>query len=156
LFHHGTIVGGSWDSPSKQLVSILKFNNDAKPIQLIQKSVKDVKVKSHSFEEFASSIENCASFENMKNPKLDFPYKNILPIPNLLTKTFMNLPSTDPYTVAKGFFEQMHHHDSQLREQSPTRSMNKPELKDDMDNEEKSTSEDGTPRCQSSLRTSST
>jgi hypothetical protein len=133
LFHHGTIVGGSWDSPSKQLVSILKFDNDAKPIQLIQKSVKDVKVKSHSFEEFASSIENCASFENMKNPKLDFPYKNILPIPNLL-----------------------HHHDSQLREQSPTRSMNKPELKDDMDNEEKSTSEDGTPRCQSSLRTSST
>ncbi len=72
-----------------QLVSILKFDNDAKPIQLIQKSVKDMKVKSHSFEEFASSIENCASFENMKNPKLDFPYKNILPIPNLLTKTFI-------------------------------------------------------------------
>jgi hypothetical protein len=48
LFHHGVILGGSWSSPSKQLTSILGFESDAKPIQIVEKSIKDVKAKSHS------------------------------------------------------------------------------------------------------------
>jgi hypothetical protein len=126
----------------KQPLSILGFEDDAKPIQLIQKSVKDVKAKSFSYEEFASNIENCTSFENIKNPKQDFQYKNILPIPNLLTKTFMDLPSTDPYSVARAFFEQMHNYDSHLQDQSPTKSITEPDLKDDTESEDKSASED--------------
>jgi hypothetical protein len=125
-FHHGTIIGGSWDFPMKQLVSILGFDSDVKPVQIIQKSIKDVKVKSHSYEEFTSSIENSESFANMKYPKLDFQHKNILPILNLLTKTFMNLPCTDPCKVARAFFQQMHHYDSQLQEQSTTAPQTEP------------------------------
>jgi hypothetical protein len=35
LFHHGTILGGSWSSPSKQFITLLGTDIDAKPIQLI-------------------------------------------------------------------------------------------------------------------------
>lgn len=105
LFHHGAIIGGSWTSPSTQLVSILGFDHDAKPIQIVLKSIKDVKAKANSYEDFATGLETIESFEKLKNPKLDFHYKNIVPIPHILTKTFMNLPTTDPYTVATAFFE---------------------------------------------------
>jgi hypothetical protein len=54
----------------------------------------------------------------------------------------MNLLSTDPYTVAKAFFEQMHHYDSLFQEQSTTEPQNEAELMEDTDNEEKSKSED--------------
>jgi hypothetical protein len=140
-FHHGTIIGGSWDSPREQLVSIVGFDVDAKPIQIIQKSIKDIKVKSHSYKEFANSIDNRTSFENLKNPKSEFQYKNILAIPNLLTKTFMNLSNTGPYSVARAFFEEMFHYDSQIQNHSPITSLTEPKLKDDMDNEDKSSSE---------------
>jgi hypothetical protein len=128
LFHHGAIIGGSWASPSTQLISILGFDHNAKPIQIVQKSIKDVKVKANSYEDFTTGLETIESFEKLKNPKLDFHYKNIVPIPQLLTKTFMNLPNTDPYTVAKAFFEQMHHFDAQINAQPINDPQSEPDL----------------------------
>ncbi len=116
LFHHCTPIGGSWDSPSKHLVAILGFDSTAKPIQIVQKSIKDVKQKTYSFDDFATGLETQENFEALKTPNSVFLYKNIIPIPNLLTKTFMNLPSTEPYTVARAFFEAMHDYDSQLND----------------------------------------
>jgi hypothetical protein len=46
LFHSGTIIGGSWSSPSKILASVLGFDNSTKPILILEKSIKDVKQKS--------------------------------------------------------------------------------------------------------------
>ncbi len=114
LFHHGAIIGGSWNSPAKQLVSVLGFDNEAKPIQIVQKSIKDVKAKSHSVDEFATGLQTQESFEQLRNPKIELVYKNIVPIPHLLTKTFMDLTETDPFSVAKAFFDQMFQYDCQL------------------------------------------
>jgi hypothetical protein len=136
LFHHGTIIGGSWDSPSKQLVSVLGFDSDAKPIQIVQKSIKDIKTKSHSVEELAIGLQTLDSFEQLKNPKLELHYKNIVPIPHLLTKTFMELPNTDPYSVAKAFFDKMYQYDSQLNE-----AQSVPDLSDETAVDDKSSSD---------------
>jgi hypothetical protein len=114
LFHHGTTIRGSWDLPSRHLVSILGFDNTTKPIQIVQKPIKDLKFKSRSFKESTTGLDSIEHFQDLKNPTVDFIYKNILLIPNLLMKTFMNLPSTDSYSVAKAFFEQMYHYDSQF------------------------------------------
>jgi hypothetical protein len=48
-------------------------------------------------------IELNGNTESFNDPDLDFHYKNILPIPNLLTKIFINLKSTEPLQVAKAF-----------------------------------------------------
>lgn len=91
----------------KQLVSVLGIDGSAKPVQIIYKSVKDMKQKSFPFQEFDTSIELIEIFENMKNVKTEFHYNNIIPIPNILTKVFISLRLTGPYFVAKAFFEQI-------------------------------------------------
>jgi hypothetical protein len=83
----------------------------------------------------------------MKNPKLDFYYKNIVPIPHLLTKTFMSLPNTEPYAVAKAFFKQ---YDSCLNEQPISKHQPEPGLGKDIVAEDKSTSDSNNDVSQSS------
>jgi hypothetical protein len=107
LFHQGVVFGGSWSSPPKRLVSIVGFDDLAKPIEIVIKLIKDVKQKSITMEELAVRLESLENFKNLRNAKSDFYYKNIIPIPILLTRTFINLPFTDPYLVAKAFFEQI-------------------------------------------------
>jgi hypothetical protein len=120
LFHHGAVIGGSWNSPSKQIVSVLGFDTEAKPIQIVQKSIKDIKAKSHSVEEFATGLQTPDSFEQLRNPKIELHYNNIVPIPHLLTKIFMELSNTDPYTVANAFFNQMYHYDETAADEKST------------------------------------
>jgi len=166
LFHHGTILGGSWSSPSKQLVSVLGIDNAAKPIQIVIKSVKDVKQKSFSFQDFESNIGSNEKFENMKNAQVKFSYKNINPIPNILTKVFISLESTDPYSVAKAFFNQMKDPETPDQEDNDDRStvdieVNQTTLPDqdtadNLSSENKDDSDPGSERNRSSLdRTSS-
>jgi hypothetical protein len=115
LFHHPGLIGGSWNSPSEVPVAILGFNHP-KPIKIVSKSIKDIKAKSHSLDEIKNGLEDRELFEALKNPKSDFQYKNILPIPNLLTKTFMELQDTSPYSVAQAFYAAMHNHDNETNQ----------------------------------------
>jgi len=103
LLHHGHAFGGNWSNPSKKMVAILGTDSDAKPVQIVAKSIKNVKAKSYSFEDLVSIIELNGITESFNDPDLDFHFKNILPIPNLLTKIFINLKSTEPLQVAKAF-----------------------------------------------------
>jgi hypothetical protein len=112
LFHHGVILGGSWTNPEKQLITILASDSNSKPVQILPKFVKDFKCKTNSSEEFIASLANADDFANLKNPKTEFSYKNIIPIPNLLTKTFLDLPKKDPTSVAMKFLEMMLTYDS--------------------------------------------
>jgi hypothetical protein len=114
LFHHCSTFGGSWDSPTQQLVAVLGFDSQAHPVQLAEKSIKEVKQKTHSFEDFAIGMESKENFEALKNLSVLFHYKNIIPVPHLLAKAFLSLPSTDQFSVANAFFETMYDHDSQL------------------------------------------
>ncbi len=65
LFHHPSIVGGSWAHPVMKLVAISGFDSDTKPIQLISKSIKDFELKSFSTEEFADGMVDSDSFKNL-------------------------------------------------------------------------------------------
>jgi hypothetical protein len=98
-FHHGVILGGSWANPERQLVAILSSDNNSKPVQILPKFVKDFKCKANSPGEFIACLANIKDFTNLKNPKSELSYKNIIPIPNLLTKAFLNLPKKDPILV---------------------------------------------------------
>jgi hypothetical protein len=130
LFHHGVVLGESWSSPNKQLVSVLGLDSSTKPVQIISKSVRDVKQKTFSFQEFDTSLESSQKFENMKNVKSEFDYKNVIPIPNTLMKFFINFESTDPYSVAKAFFEQMKESDSSSQVSPGNQSKSMLEIKD--------------------------
>jgi hypothetical protein len=107
LFHLGTLIGGSWSDPEKHLITILASEPNAKPIKILPKFIKDVKVKTHSVDEFIDTLSSEEEFMSLKNPKTDFTYKNIIPLPNLLTKTFLRLESKDPITVAMTFLKAM-------------------------------------------------
>jgi len=107
LFHHGSILGGSWSNPDQQLIAILAAGTDSKMIQILPKFVKDFKLKANSTDEFIASLGSVEEFKALKSPKIELSYKNIIPIPNLLTKAFLELTETDPTTVAMKFLETM-------------------------------------------------
>jgi len=111
LFHHNTVIGGSWDIPSKTCISILGFDNAARPVQIAQRSIKVMKVKTESLAEVITA-EGLKKLEVSKSSqKIEFHHRNIIPIPHLLTKTFLALEEFDPLTVAHAFFVAMMEHD---------------------------------------------
>jgi hypothetical protein len=103
VLHHGHVLGGNWSSPTKKLVAILGTDSDAKPVQIITKSVKNIKEKSHSIQNFLDNIKDEEAFRDLSHPDADFFFKNIIPIPNCLTKIFIQIPMTSPCQVAKTF-----------------------------------------------------
>jgi len=123
LFHHPTVIGGSWKDPNKRLIAFIDFEFESNPIEIVQKSIREVKGKSHSIHEFELGCYDIEDFKKLRNPKSAFHYKNIVPIPSFLTKTFLELPSTEPTQVAMAFFdilfkcdlEAQHHADSRTQ-----------------------------------------
>jgi hypothetical protein len=108
IFHHPTILRGNWTGKSQKVVAILGFQYDVSQVQLIEKSIKELKGKTPSLEKFSESISDETSLRNFKNLKTDFHYLNIIPLPHLLTKMFLTLKSTDQLSVATAFFHAMH------------------------------------------------
>ncbi len=145
LFHHPQIVGGSWTSPDKKMAAVLGFDSDAKPVQLVSKSIKDIKCKSFSVDEFAVAMEEPDSLKSIKNARHELVYKNIVALPYLLTQVFLSLETTDPITVAMAFFHAMYDHDSSLENKNDNDQANTstiddstseaPQLEDEMSND---------------------
>jgi hypothetical protein len=105
ILHHGHVLGGSWDSPTKKLVAVLGYDEDAKPVQTVQKSIKNIKEKTFDISDLQDNSGDEDQFKGLKDPNTDFTYENIIPIPNFLTKIFVKLESTSPFEVAKAFIE---------------------------------------------------
>jgi hypothetical protein len=103
LLHQGSVFGGNWNDPNRHAVAILGTNNNAKPVEIIQKSIKNIKEKSFPFEDIAGSLTDQDSFIALKNPRSEFLHKNIIAIPHFLIKSFVQLDSHDPFSVAKAF-----------------------------------------------------
>jgi hypothetical protein len=110
LLHNCHVLRGGWDNPSKILVSILGTDKTAKPIQLILKSVKSLKAKTDSLEELMNGDLNEKT--KSKSTKVDFLFRNILPIPHVLTKAYLELDSHTPQDVAQAFYNAMKEFDS--------------------------------------------
>jgi hypothetical protein len=107
LFYHPTILGDSWMNEELKLVALIGLSNKATPIQIVPKSLKEVKVKGPTPQEIITSLSTTQPFENIKGSSTTFHYKNMIPIPDLLLKTFITLDQTDPKSVAQAFYEIM-------------------------------------------------
>jgi hypothetical protein len=107
LLHHGHRLGGNWNSPMKKLVSILGWDSEAKVVQIIQKSIKNIKEKSFGFDELRANVGDEERFTELDAPDVDFLFKYIHPIPNFLTKIFIQLDATTPFNVAKAIIKRM-------------------------------------------------
>jgi len=105
LFHHSTTIGGSWDNPNKKFITFVDFDFNANPVLVVSKLIKEVKMKSHSYHEFALCCDSTDDFNQLRNPKEYFHFKNIVPLPTILVKTFLELPSTEPDQVAIAFYK---------------------------------------------------
>jgi len=108
LFHHISVIGGSWTSDKEKLVGVLGSGSDIVPIQLIQSSIKDTKGKSFSFDQFADRFKLKEPLKSDRSAKSEFHNYNILPIPVLLTQAFLKLENTDPFSVSTAFFQAMY------------------------------------------------
>jgi hypothetical protein len=111
LFHHCHVIGGGWNNPSKTLVSIFGLEKTAKPIQLILQSVKIIKAKTDSLEELMSG-DTINDQTKTKSKKVEFNFRNILPIPHVPTKTCLESESHTPQDVAQAFYLAMNEFDS--------------------------------------------
>jgi hypothetical protein len=63
--------------------------------------------RSFSLQKFCENIDDVAEFTGLSPPDEEFQFKNILPIPNCLTKVFVHLESTSPYLVATKFLDEL-------------------------------------------------
>jgi hypothetical protein len=61
------------------MIAFIDFDFDADPVEIIQKSIKEVKGKSHSIHEFNLGCDDPGNFQKLRNPKLDYHSKNIIP-----------------------------------------------------------------------------
>jgi len=138
LFHHNQIVGGSWENPKKVLASIRGFDNSTCPVQIVLKSIKIIKTKTPSFAPvinpaLVQNHDNNNPLENLDTSKsakkIEFYQRNIIPIPHLLTKAFLNLSKFDPLSVAQVFYETMREFD--LKNQDNNQEEKIPSDKDD-------------------------
>jgi len=116
LFHHVSVVCRSWINGKETLVGILGSGKEILPIQIIQNSIKEIKGKSFSFDQFAdklkSKMDSNHPLNNDRSAKSDFHNYNILPIPALLTQAFLELEDHSPCNVAVAFFQAMYQFDS--------------------------------------------
>jgi hypothetical protein len=114
LFHHPSVIRGSWKNPNKSMIAFIDLECSANPVELVHKSINEVKGKSHSIHEFNLCCDSTEEFKKLRNPKTNFHFKNIMPIPSLLTKTFLELPSMEPDQVAIAFFETLYRFDIEV------------------------------------------
>jgi hypothetical protein len=112
LFHHVSIIGNSWTSDKEKLVGFLGSCSDTIPIQIVQNSIKEIKGKSYTFDQFADRFKLKEPLKNDRSAKTDFHNYNILPIPALLTQVFLELENTDPLSVSAAFFQAMYQFDN--------------------------------------------
>jgi hypothetical protein len=64
LLHHGHVLGGNWASPAKKLVAILGCDSEARPVQIVQKSIKNIKEKSFSLQKIRENIDDRSAYRN--------------------------------------------------------------------------------------------
>ena len=113
LFHHVSVIGGSWTEEKEKLVGILGYGSDIIPIQIMQNSIKEVKGKSFTFDQIAERLRYKDPLEHDRTAKSSLHHFNILPIPALVTHVFLGLEETDPFNVATAFVQAMYQFDSE-------------------------------------------
>lgn len=91
----------------QKLVALIGLSNKATLIQIVPKSLKEVKVKGPMPQDNITTLSTDQPFENLKGSATTFHSKNMIPIPDLLLKTFITFNQTDSKSVAQVFYEAM-------------------------------------------------
>jgi hypothetical protein len=100
------------------MISILGVDDTARPIQIIPKSVKTIKKQTITFAEIVEDDFSMKNLEEAKNKKVEFHWRNIMPIPHILTKAYLSLENFDPQSVAQAFYAALKEFD--LKAKNPT------------------------------------
>jgi hypothetical protein len=119
LYHHCHVFGGSWDSPTKTFCAILGVDDSARPVQIVEKSDKQVKTKSISFDEIIGDDFSIKNLEDAKQKKIDIQVQNIMPIPHILTKAYLSVDKVDPHSIAQAFYIAMREFDMKSKIHDP-------------------------------------
>jgi len=82
------------------------------------KSVKLIKTKTESMAELIGD-ERSTNNQETKQTKSEFHFCNILPIPHVLTKAYLELDTFDPQTVALAFYSAMSEFDQKETDTQP-------------------------------------
>lgn len=114
LFHHPNILGGSWLNEELKLVALDGMGPKATPIHIVAKSLKDVKAKVPKIINLSQALDNGLPIDEIKQASDTFLYKNMVPIPDFLIKTFILLEDTKPITAATVFYAALKQADSNL------------------------------------------
>jgi len=99
ILHNPAIIGGSWLQSEKKTVALSGFDSRATAIHLKERSILDIRQKVPQWIDIQEAIENSTPLQELKGKKELFFYKNIIPIPNMLVQSFLNLQDFDPDSV---------------------------------------------------------
>jgi hypothetical protein len=107
LLHNPSVLGGSWLQADTKLVALSGFDSKTVAVKIKESSIIDTKQKIPKWQDIQGAIEQGTSFQQTKGFKDVFLYKNIIPIPHALVKSFLTLASYDPVSVAQAFYNTM-------------------------------------------------
>jgi hypothetical protein len=112
--HNLGTIGGSWLQDETKLVALLGSDSNPVAVKIKDSSIKDIKPKVPKVEEIQDAIMENISFKNIKGVREIFHYKNIIPVPHALIKSFLSLKQHDPINVAKAFNTVMTNNEKEL------------------------------------------
>jgi len=104
LLHSPTLLGGSWLDKELKTVTLTGFGKRAIPIHVIPKSIKDVKTKAPKIADISHAIDNGQNLSTIKSITKNFIYKNAIPIPDFLIKSFVLTDPPSPENIAIAFY----------------------------------------------------
>jgi hypothetical protein len=111
MLHNPSIIGGSWLQADTKLVALSGFDSKTIAVKIKESSIIDTKYKVPKWQDIQATIESRTSLKDIKGFKDVYLYKNILPVPNALVRSYLTLSSFDPDSVALAFYNTMCHND---------------------------------------------
>ncbi len=105
LFHNVGTLGGSWIQHETKLFALSGFGSTSTAIQISEKAIKEVKCRAPKLSSLLDHFRDSRPITEAKCAKDSFHYKNILPIPICLVRSFLALDKFDPETVAVAFYQ---------------------------------------------------
>ena len=102
VFHQADFVGGTYAMSKKIPVALIGFDCQATPVEIeIDTSVRDIVEQVPSWEMLVDPlVQEEDEFKNLTESEA-FEMRNLIGIPNILAKSFLDAPSKDP--VSLGF-----------------------------------------------------
>lgn len=104
IVHHPTVIGGSWQQKEQKVIALSGLSATPATLRFIPKSIKQIQTKAP----LVTSNLKSQDLKSVKCAKSRFDFKNIIPLPISLLRTFITLSSTDPASVAKAFILKLH------------------------------------------------